>query len=113
MTDFQKKTINEIKKCAGDLGLEFVLLPEVNINFVTGKLSDFQIWIDSDTGADFISTYYDNRFEIYDYDSEDQLIEDLIACLKDGIVNREKYLKSPQKDSPPLFNRLWNFIKGK
>lgn len=111
MNSFQKKAIDKLGSLSQKINVPFKVVEEKSGDFIKGQISDFDIWLYDEGDADFISTNYDHRFEKYDYDNEDLLLTKMIACLEDGLLNKEKYAKSPQKSSPALFNNLFYKIK--
>lgn len=112
MNDFQKKVVARIEQLGVEFNSEFILtVPPLSLNYETGVLLGYQVWIHPEGGADFSSEFYDNRFEREDFKNEDQLIAKLIFSLREGIINQDFYKKSPHKSPAPLFNRAIDNIR--
>lgn len=110
MNPFQNKALELLANLSKEINTPYELVEEKIGDYVQFQISDFQVWFYEEGGADFTSTNYERRFEIYDYGNADLLLQNMIFCLKDGILNKEKYAVDPQKYPPAIFNN--DNIKG-
>lgn len=111
MTEIQSKILKKLEYLSEELKIPIRDLSEKNNAYVSGLISDYKFWLYEDGEASFSSEYYDRRFEKYDFKDEDDLINNFIDTLKEGILRRDYFRAHPSKSPLPLFNRLIDWFK--